>query len=86
MGILSMTFSLRMQGLLAVLLGLLPAVQEMAQQTLSRAREQYQGGRTGDELTPLVSWLDPDVLSRLGPSVPTGRLARLLVDARPMGP
>jgi len=86
MGILSMTFSLRMQGVLGVLLGLLPAVQEMAQETLARAREQYQGGRTGDELTPLVSWLDPDVLTRLGPSVPTGRLARLLVEARPMGP
>jgi len=86
MGIFSMTFSLRAQGLLCLLLGLLPAVQKMAHQTLSRAREQYHGGRTGDELTPLVSWLDLDVLTRLGPSVPTGRLARLLVDARPMGP
>ena len=79
-------FTIRIRGLLALLGGMLPAVQEVAQETLSRARERYYAGRSGRELAPPVSWLDPDVLARLVPSVPTGRLARLLVDARPMGP
>jgi hypothetical protein len=70
----------------SLLVGVLPAVQDIAQETLTRARERYHAGRTGQELAPPVSWLDPDVLASLGPSVPTGRLARLLVEARPMGP
>jgi len=84
MGAWLLTF--RVQDLLSLLAGMLPAVGEIAQETLSRARDRYHAGRTGRELSPLVSWLDPDALARLVPSVPTGRLARLLVDARPMGP
>ncbi len=73
-------------GLFALLMGVLPAVREMAQETLSRAREHYDAGRGGEELIPSVTRLDPAVLSAFVPSVPTGRLTRLLVDARPMGP
>jgi hypothetical protein len=84
MGILPFTF--QGPGLLALLMSVLPAVREAAQETLARAREQYDAGRRGEELMPSVRRLDPVALSSLVPSVPTGRLARLLVDARPMGP
>lgn len=76
----------RVRTFLSVLVGMLPTVREIAQETLSRARDRYHAGRTGRELAPLVSWLDPDVWARFVSSVPTGRLTRLLVDARPMGP
>lgn len=84
MGILPMTF--RGVSLWALLMGMLPAVREAAQETLARAREQYHAGRSGEELVPSVTRLDPIALSSLVRSVSTGRLARLLVDARPMGP
>lgn len=84
MGVSSLTF--RLKGVFALLWGVLPAVRDLAHETLSRAREQYQAVRTGDQLLPTVSRLDPVVLSQLVPSVSTGRLARLLVEARPMGP
>lgn len=84
MGIWSFTFQGR--GLFAFLTRLLPVVREVAQDTLARAREQYTAGRSGEELIPSVKRLDPVALSSLVPSVSTGRLTRLLVDARPMGP
>jgi hypothetical protein len=62
-----------------------PAVREVAQETLAQARECYQAGRQGTTPLPSVVRLDPAVLSQLVP-VPSGRLARLLVAARPMGP
>jgi hypothetical protein len=77
---------LRTLGVL-VLTGLvLPLVRRAARETLSRARRQYRAGRTGRELSPRVSRLDPAVLSWLVPFVSTGRLLRRLVAARPMGP
>jgi hypothetical protein len=69
-----------------MLLGVLPAVRDLAQETLSQAREQYQAGRPPNPLRPTVSRLDPLALSQRVPSVSTGRLAQLLVAARPMGP
>lgn len=84
MGFLSLTF--QGTGLFALLMGVLPTVREMAQETLTRARERYNAGRSGEELIPSVTRLDPAVLASFVPSVPTGRLTRLLVDARPMGP
>jgi hypothetical protein len=84
MGFLS--FTCRPSGLLALLLGVLPAVRDLAQETLSQAREQYQAGRPPNPLRPTVSRLDPLALSQRVPSVSTGRLAQLLVAARPMGP
>jgi hypothetical protein len=84
MGIFPLTFY--ETGFLSLLMGVLPAVREVAKETLARAREQYDAGRSGEELIPSVTRLDPVALSALVPSVPTGRLARLLVDARPMGP
>jgi hypothetical protein len=84
MGILPLTF--QGPGLFALLMGLLPAVREAAHETLARAREQYNAGRSGEELIPCVRRLDPVALRSLVRSVPTGRLTRLLVDARPMGP
>jgi hypothetical protein len=70
-----------------VLTGLvLPVVQGMARETLSRARERYGAGQEHRTPVPPVAHLDPDVLSRLVPFVPTGRLVRWLVTARPMGP
>jgi len=64
----------------------LPAVRRLARETLSEARARYQQGRSGRELSPTVSRLDPSVLARLVPFVATGRLLRRLVVARPMGP
>ncbi|PSQ75457.1 MAG: hypothetical protein BRD35_09155 [Bacteroidetes bacterium QH_7_62_13] len=84
MGFFPLTF--RGAGLYAILISLLPTVREMAQETLTRAREQYHAGRSGEELVPSVTRLDPVILSSPVRSVSTGRLARLLVDARPMGP
>jgi len=83
MGVFPLAF--RPSGLLALLMGMLPSVRELAQETLSQAREQYQAGRKAP-LCPTVSRLDPIVLSQLAPSVSTGRLAQLLVEAQPMGP
>ena len=83
-----MTFlalTLRSIGLFALARMVVPAVREVAQETLAQARERYQAGRHGTTLLPSVVRLDPVVLSRLVP-VPSGRLARLLVAARPMGP
>lgn len=84
MGILPPT--LRLPGVLSLLLGLLPAVRDLAHETLSRAREHYRAGRETPALRPTESRHDsiarfPRVLT-----LNTGRLARLLVDARPMGP
>ncbi|PQJ33777.1 hypothetical protein BSZ35_03410 [Salinibacter sp. 10B] len=84
-----MTFlalTLRSVGLFALARMVLPAVREVAQETLTQARERYHAGRQGTALLPSVVRLDPAVLSRLVPFVPSGRLARLLVAARPMGP
>ncbi len=67
-------------------MGLLPAVRDLAQETLSRAREQYHAADSRTYLMPKEARIDPSVLTHLVASVPTGRLARLLVDARPMGP
>ena len=79
--------------LLVVFLGVLvltgfvlPLVRRAARETLSQARRQYRAGRTGRELSPTVTRLDPAVLSWLVPFVSTGRLLRRLVVARPMGP
>lgn len=78
--------TLRSVGLFALARMVLPAVREVAQETLAQARKRYQAGREGRSLVPSVVRLDPAVLSRLVPFVPSGRLARLLVAARPMGP
>lgn len=67
-------------------MGILPAVRDLARETLSQAREQYQAGCDPNPLRPTVSRLDPLALSQRVPSVSTGRLAQLLVVARPMGP
>jgi hypothetical protein len=84
MGIWLLT--IRAPGALSLLLGVLPVVRELAQETMSRAREQYHAGRRSAALIPSVSRLNPDALSHFAPSVLPGRLTRLLVDARPMGP
>ncbi len=84
MGGLPLTF--RLAGLLALLWAVLPAVRDFAHETLSRARKQYQAGRGRRKFGPTVTRLDPVVWSEFAPSISTGRLARLLVDARPMGP
>lgn len=78
--------TLRSIGVLALARMVLPAVRNAAQETLAQARERYRSGRDGRMLAPSVVRLDPAVLSRLVPFVPCGRLARLLVAARPMGP
>ena len=91
MGVLLLPF--RSRGFVALLVGLLPAMREVAQATWSRARdqltrvrEQYHTGQRHAGLVPTVSRLDPVVLFRNGPCVRAGRLARVLVVARPMGP
>ncbi len=81
-----LAFTLRTIGLVALARMVLPAVQDVAQETIAQARESYQAGRQGAAPLPSVVWLDPAVLSRLVAFVPSGRLARLLVAARPMGP
>jgi len=77
---------LRMLGAFAWAMIALPVICRLARETLSEARARYRRGRTGRELSPTVSRLDPSVLARLVPFVPTGRLLRRLVAARPMGP
>lgn len=81
-----LAFTLRSVGLFALARMVLPAVREVAQETLAQARERYRTGRYNTALIPSVARLDPAVLTRLAPFVPSGRLARLLVAARPMGP
>jgi hypothetical protein len=72
---------------LFVLTGLvLPIVREVARDTLSQAREQYGANSPAQSPVPLVTRLDPAVLTRRHRLVSTGRLVRWLVTARPMGP
>lgn len=77
--------TLRTVGLLLLAGVVLPVVREVAHETLSQARECYQSSRT-NVTGPSVARIDPFVLSRLVPFVPTARLLRRLVVARPMGP
>jgi hypothetical protein len=84
MGCLPLT--LRTWGILLLTRIVLPVLRQAAQDTLSQAREHYHRDRGGRVLGPRVSRLDPAVLSWRVPFVPTGRLQRRLVAARPMGP